>query len=52
MAVAHFRGIGSVVSGPLSEALIKGQPWQGKALLGYGSGFGVSRHLNKPYRGT
>ncbi len=34
------RGIGSVVSGPLSQVLIKGLPWQGKALGAYGSGYG------------
>lgn len=35
------RGIGNVISGPLSEALIKGMPWQGKAAAGYGSGYGT-----------
>jgi predicted MFS family arabinose efflux permease len=34
------RGVGSVLSGPLSEALLKGGGWRGKAGLGYGSGFG------------
>ncbi|KAJ6442392.1 major facilitator superfamily transporter protein [Purpureocillium lavendulum] len=34
------RGIGSVVSGPLSQVLIEGLPWQGKALGAYGSGYG------------
>ncbi|KYK57009.1 MFS monocarboxylate transporter [Drechmeria coniospora] len=34
------RGIGSVASGPLSQLLIKGMPWQGKALGAYGTGFG------------
>ncbi|KAG6018654.1 hypothetical protein E4U41_003683 [Claviceps citrina] len=34
------RGIGSIVSGPLSQALIRGMPWQGQALGGYGSGYG------------
>ena len=47
MVVHLCRGIGSVVSGPLSEALISGQPWQGKAILGYGSGFGVSCSRSK-----
>ena len=34
------RGIGAVLSGPLSEALLNERPWQGKAGLGYGSGYG------------
>ncbi|UNI22158.1 hypothetical protein JDV02_008074 [Purpureocillium takamizusanense] len=34
------RGIGSVVSGPLSQVLVDGLPWQGKALGAYGSGYG------------
>ena len=34
------RGIGSVVSGPLSEALLNERPWEGKAFAGYGSGYG------------
>lgn len=38
--LAMGRGLGNVVSGPLSEALVKGLPWQGKALAGYGSGYG------------
>ncbi|KAK1987241.1 major facilitator superfamily transporter [Colletotrichum cereale] len=35
------RGIGNVISGPLSEALIKGAPWKGEAGFGYGSGYGT-----------
>ncbi|GFP58437.1 MFS-type transporter pynF [Trichoderma asperellum] len=35
------RGVGNIVSGPLSEALIRGMPWQGQAAGGYGSGYGV-----------
>ncbi|KAM0263929.1 hypothetical protein ACHAQJ_000964 [Trichoderma viride] len=35
------RGVGNVISGPLSEALIKGMPWQGQAAAGYGSGYGT-----------
>ncbi|RSL68708.1 hypothetical protein CEP54_002751 [Fusarium duplospermum] len=35
------RGIGNVASGPLSEALIKGMPWQGQAAAGYGTGYGT-----------
>ncbi|EON65962.1 hypothetical protein W97_05204 [Coniosporium apollinis CBS 100218] len=38
--LAAGRGIGNVVSGPLSEALLKGEPWRGEAALGYGSGYG------------
>ncbi|KAJ4357699.1 uncharacterized protein N0V89_002275 [Didymosphaeria variabile] len=44
MVLTHLcfgKGIGNVVSGPLSDALIKGRPWQGKVMGGYGSGFGV-----------
>ncbi|KAF5021962.1 hypothetical protein F66182_6002 [Fusarium sp. NRRL 66182] len=35
------RGIGNMVSGPLSGALIKGMPWQGEAAGGYGTGYGT-----------
>lgn len=35
------RGIGNVISGPLSEALIKGFPWKDAAGGGYGSGYGT-----------
>ncbi|KXX76446.1 Monocarboxylate transporter 10 [Madurella mycetomatis] len=38
--LAMGRGVGNVVSGPLSEALVKGLPWQGQAFGGYGSGYG------------
>lgn len=38
--ISAGRGIGSVVSGPLSEALLKGGRWKGEAALGYGSGYG------------
>ncbi|KAG9236766.1 MFS monocarboxylate transporter [Amylocarpus encephaloides] len=34
------RGLGALVSGPLSEALLRGSPWKGEADFGYGSGFG------------
>ena len=34
------RGVGSVVSGLLSEALVVGRPWMGQATSGYGSGYG------------
>ena len=39
--LAAGRGIGSVVSGRLSEALVNGRPWLGQAALGYGSGYGL-----------
>ncbi|KAJ5820301.1 hypothetical protein N7474_005892 [Penicillium riverlandense] len=39
--LAAGRGIGNLVSGPLSEALIKGLPWEGKLGYGYGSGYGT-----------
>jgi predicted MFS family arabinose efflux permease len=35
------RGIGNVISGPLSEALVNGMPWKGEMIGGYGSGFGA-----------
>ena len=31
------RGVGSVVSGPLSEALLSKRMWMGEAVAGYGS---------------
>ncbi|KAI0862726.1 MFS general substrate transporter [Xylaria cubensis] len=34
------RGVGSLISGPLSEALAEGMPWKGHASAGYGSGYG------------
>ena len=39
--LAAGRGIGSIVCGPLSEALLKDRTWQGDPALGYGSGYGV-----------
>jgi hypothetical protein len=30
-----------VVSGPLSEVLVKGKPWVGEATMGYGTGYGL-----------
>ncbi|KAF9877299.1 major facilitator superfamily transporter [Colletotrichum karsti] len=39
--LAAGRGIGNVISGPLSETLIKGLPWKGQAAHGYGSGYGT-----------
>ena len=38
--LAAGRGIGSVLSGPLSEALLKHKPWIGEGQLGYGTGYG------------
>lgn len=38
--LAAGRGIGSVVSGPLSEALLSERPWIGDATMGYGTGYG------------
>ena len=38
--LAAGRGVGNVVSGPLSEVLVRGMPWQGQAAAGYGSGYG------------
>lgn len=35
------RGIGNILSGPLSTALIQGHPWQGVVGGAYGSGYGV-----------
>ena len=35
------RGIGNILSGPLSTALVKGYPWQGVVGGAYGSGYGV-----------
>jgi len=38
--LAFGRGVGNVVSGPLSEALVKGRPWVGEAAMAYGTGYG------------
>ncbi|KAJ5928202.1 hypothetical protein N7466_007158 [Penicillium verhagenii] len=35
------RGIGNLVSGPLSEALLKADNWEGSAFGVYGSGYGT-----------
>jgi len=37
---AAGRGIGSVVTGPLSEALLSKRLWVGEAMLGYGTDYG------------
>ncbi|KAI0010457.1 major facilitator superfamily domain-containing protein [Xylariaceae sp. FL0662B] len=34
------RGLGNIVSGPLSETLVKGMTWKGQAIGSYGSGYG------------
>lgn len=39
--LAAGRGIGNVVSGPLSETLIRNSPWKDAAGWGYGSGYGT-----------
>lgn len=39
--IAFGRGVGNVVSGPFSEALIQADSWQGHAVGAYGSGFGL-----------
>ena len=38
--LAAGRGIGSVVSGPLSESIVRAKPWMGEAASAYGSGYG------------
>ncbi|KAJ5822989.1 hypothetical protein N7447_005329 [Penicillium robsamsonii] len=38
--LAVGRGVVNLASGPLSEALIHGKPWEGDAGYGYGSGCG------------
>jgi MFS family permease len=39
--IAFGRGIGNVVSGPFSEALLEADGWKGQAWGAYGSGFGL-----------
>lgn len=39
--LAAGRGIGNVVSGPLSERLLQGFPWRDAASGAYGSGYGT-----------
>jgi MFS family permease len=34
------RGIGNVICGPISEAILGGEGWNGKALFAYGSAYG------------
>ena len=38
--LAAGRGVGNIVSGPLSGVLVEGRPWSGQAIGGYGSGYG------------
>ncbi|KAF2404570.1 MFS general substrate transporter [Trichodelitschia bisporula] len=38
--LAFGRGVGNVVSGPLSEALVRGKPWIGEGGMAYGTGYG------------
>jgi MFS family permease len=35
------RGLGSLIAGPLSEALLRGMPLRGQTFASYGSGYGV-----------
>ncbi|KAK1827898.1 MFS general substrate transporter [Podospora conica] len=39
--LALGRGVGNLVSGPLSGALVKDMAWKGEAYGGYGSGYGA-----------
>jgi MFS family permease len=39
--IALGRGIGNVVSGPFSEALVRIDPWKDVLVGGYGSGYGL-----------
>ena len=39
--LAAGRGIGNVVSGPISGELLLEDPWKGKTRSGYGSGYGT-----------
>lgn len=38
--LAAGRGVGNVLSGPLSTLLMRGSPWRDHAAAGYGSGYG------------
>ena len=45
MVIAIFsagKGIGAVISGPLSEALLGADSWKGRASFAYGSGYGAT----------
>lgn len=39
--LALGRGVGNLVSGPLSGAMVKDLAWKGEAFSGYGSGYGT-----------
>lgn len=39
--ISTGRGLGNVISGPLSEALLREDHWKGVLAYGYGSGYGV-----------
>jgi MFS family permease len=39
--LAAGRGIGNVISGPLTEALLRNYPWKDELGFGYGSGYGT-----------
>jgi len=44
MVMGHLllgRGIGNIISGPLSEALVRIMPWRGQSVGGYGSRYGA-----------
>lgn len=38
--LAAGRGLGNVISGPLSQVMYHSMPWKGEAALAYGSGYG------------
>ena len=35
------RGVGNIISGPLSGVFVSRMPWQGQVIGGYGSGYGI-----------
>lgn len=35
------RGLGNIISGPISNPLVSGMLWKGQVMGGYGSGYGV-----------
>lgn len=39
--MAATRGVGAVVSGPLSEELLKFRPWEGRLAGAYGTQYGI-----------
>lgn len=38
--LAAGRGVGSILSGPLSQTLVEKMPWRGEAMAAYGTGYG------------